>query len=183
LFADVRPLVTMQDVTPSEKLRVINQFQAVATDCIHETGGIIDKYMGNEVMALYNTQLNPHDNHSQQAIECGLLMRDRFIDLYNKLGINPDPHYYIIGMFTGDATLGNVGSFHRREFTAIGNTINTAKRVQENAEQGTLVIVQQTYDHVQSNNNGDLPYDFRERDPIYGKGLSEGMRAYEVYRL
>jgi adenylate cyclase len=182
LFADVRPLITLQDIPPSEKLKIINQYQAVATDCIHETGGIIDKYMGNEVMALYNTQLNPMDNHSQQSIECGLLMRDRFLQLYNELGIAPDPHYYIVGMFTGDATLGNVGSFHRREFTAIGNTINTAKRVQENAEQGTLVIVQQTYDHVQNTNNGDLPYDFRERDPIYGKGLSEGMRAYEVYR-
>jgi adenylate cyclase len=182
LFADVRPLVTLQDIPPTEKLKIINQYQVVSTACIHETGGIIDKYMGNEVMALYNTQLNPQDNHAQQALECGLLMRDRFIQLYNKLGIEPAPHYYIIGMFTGDATLGNVGSFHRREFTAIGNTINTAKRVQENSNDGTITIVQKTYDHIQKTNNGDLSYDFREREPIYGKGLSEGIRAYEVFR-
>lgn len=182
LFADVRPLITLKDIPPSEKLSVINLYQAVATKCIHEVGGIIDKYMGNEVMALFNTQLNPHEYHAQQALECGLLMRDRFLDLYEQLGIDPDPHYYIIGMFTGDATLGNVGSFNRREFTAIGNTINTSKRVQENAARGTITIVQSTYGHIQANNNGDIPYDFRDRDPIYGKGLSEGMRAYEVYR-
>lgn len=182
LFADVRPLITLKNITASEKLKIINQYQAIATNCIQKAGGIIDKYMGNEVMALFNTQLNPQDNHAQLALECGLLMRDRFIDLYERLGINPDPHYYIVGMFTGEATLGNVGSLHRREFTAIGNTINTSKRVQENAKRGTVTIVQQTFDHIQRVNNGNMPYDFRERDPIYGKGLSEGMKAYEVYR-
>jgi len=182
LFADVRPLITLKEVIPSEKLKIINQYQAIATDCIHQAGGIIDKYMGNEVMALFNTQLNPQENHAQMALECGLLMRDRFIELYEKLGIDPDPHYYIVGMFTGEATLGNVGSFNRREFTAIGNTINTSKRVQENANGGTITIVQQTLDHIQSVNDGNITYDYRERDPIYGKGLSEGMKAYEVYR-
>jgi len=182
LFADVRPLITLKEVIPSEKLKIINQYQAIATDCIHQAGGIIDKYMGNEVMALFNTQLNPQENHAQMALECGLLMRDRFIELYKKLGIDPDPHYYIVGMFTGEATLGNVGSFNRREFTAIGNTINTSKRVQENANGGTITIVQQTLDHIQSVNDGNMTYDYRERDPIYGKGLSEGMKAYEVYR-
>lgn len=182
LFADVRPLVTLTEVPPSDKLRIINLYQAVATECIHAVGGIIDKYMGNEVMALFNTQLNPNANHAQQALECGLLMRDRFLDLYKELGISPDPHYYIIGMYTGEATLGNVGSFNRREFTAIGNTINTSKRVQENAARGTVTIVQQTYDHIIRVNDGALAYEFHDRDPIYGKGLSEGMKAYEVYR-
>ena len=128
LFADVRPWITLPDVAASEKLRILNQYQAIATVCIHESGGIVDKYMGNEVMALFNTQLNPQNIHAQMALECGLMMRDRFVELYQEMGIDPDPHYYIIGMFTGDATLGNVGSFQRREFTALGNSINTAKR-------------------------------------------------------
>ena len=182
IFADVRPWVTLPDVAPSEKLRILNQYQAVATGCIHECDGIIDKYMGNEVMALFNTQLNPEPNHAQQALECALLMRDRFVELYAKMGIQPEPHYYIIGMFTGEATLGNVGSFQRREFTALGNSINTAKRVQENAVRGTITIARATLDHIHSFNDGRQDYDFRSRDPIYGKGLSSGMQAYEVYR-
>ncbi len=182
LFADVRPWTTLPDVTASEKLRILNQYQAVATDCIHECGGIIDKYMGNEVMALFNTQLNPALHHAQQALDCALLMRDRFVDLYRELGIAPQPHYYIIGMFTGVATLGNVGSFQRREFTALGHSINTAKRIQENANQGTITIVQETLDHINHNHSGRLTYEFRPRDHIYGKGLSEGKQAYEAYR-
>ncbi len=182
LFADTRPWITLPDVAASEKLRILNQYQAIATACIHECGGIIDKYMGNEVMALFNTQLNPVKNHAQLALECGLLMRDRYADLYREMNIAPDPHFYIIGMFTGVATLGNVGSFHRREFTALGNSINTAKRIQENAARGTVTIVQETLDHIMQNNDGRRRYDFRPRAPIYGKGLSAGMKAYEVHR-
>ena len=182
IFADVRPWHSLPDIAPSEKLKIINQYQAVATACIHECGGIIDKYMGNEVMALFNTQLNPEFNHAQQALKCSLLMRDRFVDLYEEMGIAPEPHYYIIGMFTGVATLGNVGSFKRREFTALGNSINTSKRVQENAARGTITIGQPTLDHVRTNNNGSIAFEFRPREPIFGKGLSRGMQAYEVYR-
>ena len=182
VFADVRPLATLPDVAPSEKLKMINQYQAIATACIHECGGIIDKYMGNEVMALFNTQLNPEPNHARQAVECSLLMRDRFVEFYQELDIDPDPHYYIIGMFTGEATLGNVGSFNRREFTALGHTINIAKRVQENAAPGAITITKQTLDHIRENDNGNIFYEFRRRGSIFGKGLSQGMRAYEVYR-
>ncbi len=182
IFADLRPWHTMPDVSPSDKLKMINQYQAIATACIHETGGIIDKYIGNEVMALFNTQLNPEVNHAQQALECALLMRERFEDLYRELGIQPQPHYYVIGMYTGEATLGNVGSFNRREFTALGHSINTSKRVQENAARGSVTIVQQTLDHIKRFNNGRLAYQFRPRDPIFGKGLSQGIQAYEVCR-
>ena len=86
IFADVRPWATLPDVTASEKLGILNQYQAIATACIHECGGIIDKYMGNEVMALFNTQLNPEQYHAQQALECALLMRDRFVDHYTGNG-------------------------------------------------------------------------------------------------
>ena len=182
IFADVRPWHSLPDVSPSEKLKIINQYQAVATACIHECGGIIDKYMGNEVMALFNTQLNPQPNHAQSALECALLMRDNFVTLYEALGIRPEPHYYIIGMYTGEATLGNVGSFTRREFTALGNSINRSRRIQENAAMGSITITQQTLDHARKYNNGGLEYEFRARGPIYGKGLSQGIKAYEVYR-
>jgi len=182
MFADVRPWLTLPAVAPSEKLRILNQYQAVATACIHECSGLIDKYMGNEVMALFNTQLNPAPNHAQQALDCALLMRDRFVALYQSLGIDPRPHYYIVGMFTGEATLGNIGSYARREFTALGHSVNTAKRVQENAARGSITITQQTLEHIQSRHPGRLPYTFRRRAPIYGKGLSAGLRAYEVYR-
>ncbi len=182
LFADVRPWGTLPDEAPHEKLRTLNQYQAVATACVDEAGGIIDKYMGNELMALFNTQLNPQQSHAQRALECGLLMRDRFVELYARMGIDPQPHYYIIGIYTGEATLGNVGSFERREFTALGHSINTAKRIQEHAAPGTITIAQPTLDHIRAYSDGPLQVEFHPREPIYGRGLSAGLRAYEVTR-
>ncbi|MCY4146395.1 MAG: GAF domain-containing protein [Chloroflexi bacterium] len=181
LFADVRPWTTLPDVAPSETLRILNQYQAVATSCIHDAGGIIDKYMGSEVMALFNTQLNPDEQHARQAVECGLLMRDRFLQLYSELGIAPEPHFYIVGIASGVATLGNIGSFRRREFTALGHTINTAKRMQENARRGSVTIGQPTLDLILLQKR-QPPFEFIARAPIYGKGLSTGMNAYEVQR-
>jgi len=180
LFADLRPWATLPDVSASEKLRILNQYQALATGCIHETGGIIDKYMGNELMALFNTQLNPEARHAQAAVDCALLMRERFVAHYEALGIAPQPHYYTIGIYTGVATLGNIGSFQRRDFTALGKSINSAKRIQENAARGSITIGQATYEHLQRHRAGTGRYRFRRRVPIQGKGLSVVLQAYEV---
>ena len=101
---------------PQQLMELLNVYLEVATDAIHKARGIIDKYMGNEIMVLFNTQLNPDANHASCAAETALVLRDAFVDLYKRLGIDPQPHYYRIGIHTGVATLGNVGSMNRRSF-------------------------------------------------------------------
>lgn len=183
MFADVRPLLTMKDHSPREKMDLLNTYLGVATACIHKAKGVIDKYMGNEVMALFNTQLNPMENHAQYALEAALLMRDGFVRLYQQLGINPDPHYYIIGMHTGVATLGNVGSLTRRDFTAIGDTINLSKRVEENAAMGQIVISEDTYRSLEETTGGKHNYRFEPLEPISAKGRTQKTPVYEVFRV
>lgn len=185
LFVEVRPFSTLKDVPPREVMEILNEYLSVSTRCIHETSGVIDKYMGNEVMALYNTQLNPQDNHALLAVECALLMRDGFLDLYQQIGINPEPHYYRVGIHTGIATMGNVGSLNRRDFTAIGDTINLSKRLEENAESGQIIISQATRAHLESilTNAADVPYRFSPLEPITPKGKTQPVQIYEVFRL
>ena len=182
VFAEVRPLATMKDVRPSEIMDTLNTFFRVATACVHEAQGVVDKYMGTEVMALWNTQLSPQDDHARLALECALLMRDRFVALYEELGIAPEPHFYRVGMHTGEATLGNVGSLNRRDFTAIGDTINLSKRLEENARRGQIIISQATRDHIEAHSTSALPYRFQEREPIQVKGRQQKTRIYEVFR-
>lgn len=184
LFVEVRPMSTLKDVPPREVMEILNEYLSVSTRCIHETSGVIDKYMGNEVMALYNTQLNPQDNHAWLAVECALLMRDGFLDLYKQQGINPDPHYYRVGIHTGIATMGNVGSLNRRDFTAIGDTINLCKRLEENAESAQIIISQATRDHLEATAHGvAIPYRFSPLDSITPKGKTQPVHIYEVFRL
>ena len=132
MFVDVRPLDTFPaDFRPQQIMETMNIYLEKATEAVHEHDGIIDKYMGNVVMALFNTQLNPMTDHTLNAVKAILDIREKFEALYSELGINPNPHYYRGGIHTGIATLGNVGSIKRREFTAIGDTINTSKRIEK----------------------------------------------------
>jgi PAS domain S-box-containing protein len=183
MFAEVRPLYTMKDVRPAEMMDLLNRFLAVATSCIHDTHGIIDKYMGTEVMALWNTQLSPREDHARWALECGLLMRDRFLELYQRLGIQPEPHYYRIGMHTGVATMGNVGSISRRDFTAIGDTINLSKRLEENAARGQVIISEDSMRHLQQFSADTLDsIRFEGLPAIQVKGREQKTQIYEVFR-
>ncbi|MEO1287084.1 MAG: adenylate/guanylate cyclase domain-containing protein [Chloroflexota bacterium] len=182
LFAEVRPLSSMKNNAPKEIMDILNQYLGIAADCVSETGGVVDKFMGNEIMAMWNTQLNAVDNHAEKAIQCALLMRERFHALYRELGLSDDTRWYRIGMHTGDATLGNVGSVTRRDFTAIGDTINLAKRLEENTSAGQIILSDET--RQQLNATGDASaFRFEDRPPILGKGKSTATQVYEVFKV
>jgi adenylate cyclase len=163
---------------------MLNLYLTVATECILSSNGIIDKYMGHEVMGLFNSQLNPQADHAQLAVEAALNMRDSFVALYDQLGINPDPHYYRAGIHTGIATLGNAGSLNRRDFTAIGDTVNLSKRLEENAIAGQIIVSEDVLQHMQSSVGDELfsQIQFQERDAIQVKGRQQRTRIYEVFR-
>ncbi len=167
---------------PQQLMELLNVYLEVATDAIHKAQGIIDKYMGNEIMVLFNTQLNPDAKNASCAVETALVLRDAFVDLYQRLGINPQPHYYRIGIHTGVATLGNVGSMNRRSFTAIGDTINLSKRLQENATAGQIIVSEDTVRHIANHNNSYGQFRFDERESIQVKGRTQLTRIYEVFR-
>ncbi|QPC84500.1 GAF domain-containing protein [Phototrophicus methaneseepsis] len=178
LFVEARAFNTLKDVRPRDLLAILNQYLGVATDCIHEVGGIVDKYMGNEIMALFNTRLNPLEDHAARALACALNMRDAFLKLYAQEGIDPQPHFYRIGIHSGVATLGNVGSPSRRDFTAIGDTINTAKRLEENAVMGQIIVSDATRERLSSDNG----WQFMELGTIQVKGRQQGIPTFELSR-
>jgi len=146
LFVEVRPFNSFgANLQATEIMDLLNTYLTLATETIHRKNGLIDKYMGSEIMALFNTQLNPSDHHAWDAVAAALEMMQDFHDLYHQLGETPQVPYYRVGIHTGIATLGNVGGANRREFTAIGDTVNLGKRLQENAHSGQLIISEDTY--------------------------------------
>lgn len=184
MFVDVRAISSFPpSLNPQQIMEMLNQHLTVASNCILKGAGIIDKYMGHEVMALFNSQLNPNEHHALLAVEVALQLRDGFTDLYADMGINPNPHYYRVGIHTGVATLGNVGSLSRRDFTAIGDTINLSKRLEENATPGQVIVSEDILQHIQAS-VGELPAHlaFEERDAIQVKGRQQRTRIYEVFR-
>ena len=182
MYVEVRPLATFPpDLRPREVMALLNEYHDVATACINNSNGVIDKYMGTEIMALYNTQLNPMEDHAHQALEAALLMREAFIKLYEWQGIDPKPHYFRIGIHSGVATTGNVGSISRRDFTALGDTINLAHRLLENAKPGQILVSESCCGYIHKA-LGKYPDDvvFGAQDPIKAKGRQQLTTVYEV---
>jgi PAS domain S-box-containing protein len=148
LFADVRGFTTYsEELDPQELMLVISQYLTVSSDAIELYDGIIDKYMGDAVVGLFNTQLNPQEDHAVRAVRAALSMAYDVKALHEVL---PEDQclFYGIGVDTGTAIIGNVGSPSRKEFTAIGEPVNFAKLLQENAQRGEVIISENTYELV-----------------------------------
>lgn len=157
IFADVRGFTTFSENLEPEKLMVIiNQYLSIASNCIGLYEGVVDKYMGDAVTGLFNSQLNPVEDHAFKAVQAALHIRFDLQELHQEL---PPEHrlYFGIGIHTGMAVLGNVGSHERKEFAALGDATDLSKLLQENARvvdlpngnrDGEIIISAATYDRV-----------------------------------
>jgi PAS domain S-box-containing protein len=165
---------------PAETMAMLNIYLDTATACVHRARGVIDKYMGSDMMVLFNTQLNPEPAHARAALAMALDMRAAFEALYRRMGADPTAHHYAIGIHTGVATLGNVGSLRRRSFTALGDTINLARRVQESAGPGQILLTGEAAEHLQSSAGGSLQLE--ARPALQARGRQQATPIFEVVR-
>ncbi len=174
IFADVRGFTTFSEqLDPQELMTVISRYLMVCSDAIQLYDGIVDKYMGDAIVGLFNTQLNPQTDHAVRAVRTALSMAYDVQALHEVL---PPAQrlFYGIGVDTGVAMLGNVGSPSRREFTAIGAPVNFAKSLQENALAGEIIISERTYRLVQ---------DIFSAEPIAPRKLKGHADFHVMYRV
>jgi class 3 adenylate cyclase len=150
LYADVRGFSTYSEhIEPEELIDVINGYFTEAVNAISDFQGLTDKFMGDAVMVLFNTPLNPQADHVQRAVRTALLIRER-IEAYHANLPEAQRLHFGMGIHTGEAVVGNVGSEQRRDYSAIGDAVNLAKRLQEMALSDQIVISEQVYKAVQS---------------------------------
>jgi len=182
MFVETRPFGSFPPGTqPEELMTMVNRYLSVATEAIHAQEGVIDKYMGSEVMVLFNSQLNPQEDHAVRALRAALTIRTAFVNFYAENNIEADPHWYRIGIHSGIATLGNVGSLYRRNFTAIGDTINLSKRLQENAKAGQIIVSEALLEKAHTQADALPNVSFEERAAIQVKGRRQSTRIYEIF--
>jgi len=164
ISTDVRGFTTFSEkLEPEELMKIINQYLSVASDAINLYEGIVDKYMGDAVTGLFNTQLNPQEDHAVRAVRAAMSI---IYDLYALHEVMPEEQrlFYGIGIHTASAFLGNVGGAERKEFTAIGEATTISKILEANAAAGEVIISQATYEYVK-----DL-FECEERVPEKTKG-------------
>jgi len=131
LFADIRDFTKISaSLSGQDVVRLLNEVHEHLVKCIFETEGTLDKYIGDGVMAYFGAPVG-HVRHADQAVECALKMRHAVCELNAiRVARGEQPLRIGIGLHSGVAVVGDVGAQFRREFTVIGDTVNTASRIE-----------------------------------------------------
>ncbi|HEX2121420.1 MAG TPA: adenylate/guanylate cyclase domain-containing protein, partial [Thermoanaerobaculia bacterium] len=150
LFADISGFTTVSETkNPEEVAEFLSNFFSAAVDAIFAYGGTLDKFIGDAVMAFFGAPI-PQDDHADRAIMAGLMMQER-IEEWNaerqRQGL--PPVRIRVGINSGAAVVGNVGTEKRVDYTVLGTSVNIASRLESGvAKPGQLVISQNTLDRV-----------------------------------
>jgi adenylate cyclase len=135
LFSDIRNFTPMSEsLAPQEVVELLNNYFSRACEPILEQGGTVDKFIGDAIMAVFGSPA-PYPDHAQRAIAAALAMAEKASDfrawISRRFPKRDWQDFHIgIGLHTGEVVVGNVGSPKRFEFTAIGDTVNTASRLE-----------------------------------------------------
>lgn len=173
-FADIRGFTSFSEKhDPVQVMEAINSHFGLAQAAIHANRGIVDKYMGDAVMAHYNTPLRPEIDHALLAVRTAWQTRLAIADYREQ---NPDATAleFGIGVNTGEAVAGNVGASDYMEYTLIGDAVNLAKRLQENAGPRQILLGERTYRLVREH------VDVIELEPLQVKGRQAHEQVYEL---
>lgn len=131
LFSDLRGFTTLSEgLTPPEVVTRLNRYFTAMVEVIHRNGGMVDKFIGDAVMAVFGAPL-PSPRHPEQAVRAGLEMLETLEELNREWAAAGEPPLRMgIGIHSGEAVAGNVGSPERLDYTVIGDVVNTASRLE-----------------------------------------------------
>ena len=175
LFVDIRGFTTMSEVLkPEEVVEILNEYLSLTTQSIFNNKGTLDKFVGDATMAVFNAPLDL-DDYIYRAVKTSWDMKAGSEALAEKFEKRFGRSVaFGIGVNCGDAVVGNIGCEFRMDYTAIGDTVNTAARLESNAKRGQILISQEVYDNVKDRVEvtpiGELPL----------KGKEVGVFIYQV---
>jgi len=176
-FADIRGFTTYSEQhDPEQVVEAINTYYGLAHRAIRTNQGIVDKYMGDAVMAHYNTPLLPEEDHAWLAVKTAWETR-KLIEAYHRTAKTATRLEFGIGVNTGEAVAGNVGAQDHMEYTLIGDAVNLAKRLQESAKPSQILLGQRTYELVRDR------VVVNKLAPIQVKGRMAFEQVYELVSL
>ena len=174
LFADIRGFTTISEMLePEELVDMLNKYLSMAASSILRYEGTLDKFMGDAVMGIFNAPLEQED-HVRRAVRAALAMQRAIADRHRGTG-QGRRFSFGVGLHTGEVVVGNVGMSARMDYTAIGDTVNLAKRIQENTPGGKVLVSEAVYQAVKDSVEATLYEEMRV------KGREQSVITYELH--
>lgn len=175
LFVDIRGFTPLSESLPPEQVvEVLNRYLSLTTEAVFANEGMVDKFIGDATMAVYNAPLDQED-YVFRAVKTGLDMVKGAKALAEELKAVTDRTVdFGIGIHCGEAVVGNIGTGRRMEYTAIGDTVNTAARLESRAGAGEVIISEEVYRRLEGRILSDC------LGPVKLKGKAEEVIIYRV---
>ncbi|MDE2180361.1 MAG: CHASE2 domain-containing protein [candidate division NC10 bacterium] len=177
LFSDIRGFTSISErLPPEEVVDLLGEYLTAMSEIIFKHGGVIDKFIGDAIMALYGVPL-PYEDHAARAVRTAIEMQEQTSRLSPRwVAACGEPLKVGIGINTGEAVVGSMGSVQRLEYTAIGDTVNLASRLEGLTKdfETSIVISQETQQEI----SGLL--DASPLGQIKVKGRAAQVRVYAV---
>jgi len=149
MFADIRGFTAFSEkLPPRDIVRFLNSYLTQMVDVVFQYHGTLDKFLGDGLLAIFGAPV-PDPDHAFHAVQSGFAMI-RHMNEYNKKRVSwgEEPIYLGIGINSGSTLVGNIGSSQRTEYTVIGDTVNTASRLEGLAKENELLITASTYEEI-----------------------------------
>lgn len=177
LFSDIREFTTLtEELGAQGTVSLLNEYFTLMVDCIQKEGGMLDKFIGDAIMAAFGVPV-PHDDDEDRAVRAAVTMI-RSLSAWNvkRLGEGKKPVKMGIGINTDTIVSGNIGSPRRMDYTLIGDGVNLASRLESLCKQyhASILISENTYRKLRGT------YRIREVDRVVVKGKTETVAIYEV---
>ncbi|HCT90926.1 MAG TPA: adenylate/guanylate cyclase domain-containing protein [Lachnospiraceae bacterium] len=179
LFVDVRGFTSLSELLPPEEVvQILNRYLTLFSDCILRNGGTLDKFVGDQAMAFWGEPLHQEDyvikavRAAVEMVEGGRSISEELKEHYGR------PVSFGIGIHLGEAVVGNIGSHRRMDYTAVGDTVNTAARLEANAPGGSIYISRAVADALAGRIEADSL-----GDTVKLKGKKEGFEVLELKRI
>ncbi len=180
LFCDIRGFTTLSEqINPKQVVTLLNKYFSGMEQCIVKHNGIINKYIGDAIMAIFGVPL-PNEKQALDAYKCCLDMRKTLTELNKELEAeNLPPIKFGIGLHTGNVLAGNIGSNSRMEYTVIGDTVNVASRIESLCKEYDcdLLLSETTVERI--NNSGESFPQLKSIGETQIRGRKTAMNIYK----
>jgi adenylate cyclase len=178
LFCDIRGFTPMAEREPVETVvGLLNEYFSAMSEVIFSNQGTLDKFIGDAVMAIYGAPLELA-NSSFQAVKTALEMKEKLAELNQKWKKENKPQLEVgFGINTGEAIVGNIGSERRMEYTAIGDMVNVASRIEGETEHNQIFITEATMNALEGK------AEVKKLSQVQLKGKTSKVQIYEVVSL